>query len=178
VRETQHYVSKRPTLDRKLAGGVLTIDSHCNAVVLRCLADLRVTVPAGVKVAVEADSGDIAAEGIDVREAHVQSDSGDIGLELAGRQALVWAHTDSGNVDTTVAAAREVDAETDSGDVEVTVPHGDYAVDAATGSGDVQLDGIARNDYAPRSIKARTRLRECHAARGVTPSLDCSVHDE
>lgn len=156
VRETQHYVSKKPTLDRTLAGGVLTIDSHCDSVLLRCLADLRVTVPAGVKVTVEADSGDIAAKGIDVREAHVKSDSGDIALELAGRQAVVWAHTDSGDVETTVAAAREVDAQTDSGDVDVTVPRGDYAVDAATDSGDVKVDGIARNDHAPKSIKART----------------------
>jgi hypothetical protein len=155
VRETQHFVSRKPTLDRTLSGGVLTIDSHCSTVLLRCLADLRVTVPAGVKVTVDADSGDIAADGIDVREAHVKSDSGDIELALAGRQTVVWAHTDSGNVDTTVAA-RTVDAQTDSGDVEVTVPSGDYAVDAATDSGDVKLDGIARNDHAPKSIKART----------------------
>lgn len=31
VRETQHYVSQKPTLDRKLAGGVLTLDSLCGS---------------------------------------------------------------------------------------------------------------------------------------------------
>lgn len=156
VRETQHYVSQKPRLDRTLAGGVLTIDSHCGSVFLRCYADLRVTVPAGVKVSVNADSGDIRAERIDVREAHVASDSGDIGLDLAGRQSRVWAHTDSGDVKTTVVAARTVDAWTDSGDVDVTVPRGDYAVDADTASGDVNVSGIVRDDRATRSVKART----------------------
>src|SRR4051794_3155266 len=33
VRETQHFVSKKPTLDRTLKDGVLTLDSHCDAVV-------------------------------------------------------------------------------------------------------------------------------------------------
>jgi hypothetical protein len=74
-------------------------------------------------VTVEADSGDIAAEGIDVREAHVRSDSGDIGLDLAGRQSVVWAHTDSGDVETTVAAARGRRAD-GLRDVEVTVLSG------------------------------------------------------
>src|SRR4051794_28082146 len=36
VRAAQHLVSKKPTLDRTLKDGVLTLDSHCDAVVLRC----------------------------------------------------------------------------------------------------------------------------------------------
>jgi DUF4097 and DUF4098 domain-containing protein YvlB len=156
VRETQHFVSRKPTLDRTLTDGVLTLDGHCDAVVLRCYSDLRVTVPAGVKVSVDADAGDVRAEAIDVPSAHVRSDSGDIDLRLAGRQSRVWAHTDSGDVETTVAAARAVDAWTDSGDVAVNVPRGDYAVDVGTDSGDVDVAGITRNDHAARSIKART----------------------
>jgi hypothetical protein len=155
VRETQHFVSKKPTLDRTLKDGVLTLASHCDAVVLRCFSDLRVTVPAGVKVSVDADSGDIRADWIAVRAAHVHSDSGDIGLRLAGHQSRVWAHTDSGNVETTVAA-HAVDAQTDSGNVEVNVPRGDYAVDLDTDSGDVDVAGITRNDHAAKSITART----------------------
>jgi hypothetical protein len=41
VRETQHYVSEKPELDRTLKDGVLTIDSHCGTLVLRCYADLQ-----------------------------------------------------------------------------------------------------------------------------------------
>jgi hypothetical protein len=155
VRETQHFVSMKPTLDRTVKAGVLTLDSHCTSVVLRCYADLRVSVPAGVTVSVDADSGDVRAGWPDVREMRVHGDSGDIDLRLAGRQSRVYAHTDSGDVTTTVRA-RSVDARTDSGDVTVYVPRGDYAVDADTDSGDVDVAGISRNDHAKKSIKART----------------------
>jgi DUF4097 and DUF4098 domain-containing protein YvlB len=155
VRETQHFVSKRPELDRTLKDGVLTVDSHCATIVLRCYADLRVKVPAGVKVTVDAESGDVRSDWADVREAHVSSDSGDIDLRLAGRQTKVYAHTDSGDVETTVHA-RFTEAQTDSGNVSVHVPRGDYKVDAHTDSGDVDVAGISRNDHAAKSIKAKS----------------------
>jgi hypothetical protein len=175
VRETQHYVFKKPKFEQDVKNGVLTLDSDCDGSVFECYADLRVPVPAGVEVTVEADSGDVDAHGIDVRNAHVQSDSGDLRLELPGRQSLVWAHTDSGDVDAAVDAravdaqtdsgdvavdagrdVRRIVARTDSGDVTVSVPRGDYAVDAGTDSGDVTIDGITRNDGAQKSIQART----------------------
>jgi DUF4097 and DUF4098 domain-containing protein YvlB len=115
-----------------------------------------VTVPKGVSISVDADSGDVSADWIDVRDAHVKGDSGDITLRLAGRQSRVWAHTDSGDVEATLSADRAVDAWTDSGNVAVNVPGGDYAVDADTDSGDVDLYGINRNDHAAKLIKART----------------------
>ena len=177
VRETRHYVFDEPTLDRTLDDGVLTLDTRCSGLALHCSTDLRITVPRGVKVTVDADSGNVEARRIAVRDAHVESDSGDVSLELAGSQALVWAHTDSGSVDVVVANAREIDAETDSGDVrvdvgspprrviahtdsgdvEVGVPRGEYAIDADTDSGEVDVeDAVRRNDGAPRSIDAET----------------------
>lgn len=176
VRETQHYVFEKPTWHQAVKNGVLTLDTDCDVNVFECYADLRVMVPAGIEVTVEADSGDVDAHGIDVRNAHVQSDSGDLRLELPGRRSLVWAHTDSGDVDAVAVAARAIDAQTDSGDVTVdagrgarrivartdsgdvtvSVPRGDYAVDAGTDSGDVTIDGITRNDRAQKSIQART----------------------
>ena len=176
VRESQHYVSRRPVLERDVEDGVLRIDSHCARFVLRCSANLRVTVPAGVAVSVDAASGDVHADELDVRGAHVRSDSGDIQLALLGGQALVWAHTDSGRVAVSAPGADAIDAQsdsgdirvdagadvgrvvahTDSGDVAVTVPGGRYAIDAATGSGDVDIDGVSRDDDAPRTIQART----------------------
>ena len=176
VRETRHFIFKRPKLDRDLAGGVLTLDSHCDGLALNCSADLRVTVPAGVEVTVDADSGNVEADEIAVSDAHLKSDSGNVRAELSGSQGLVWAHTDSGNVDV-VASARAIDgqsdsgnvkvesvatprrvvAHTDSGNVEVAVPRGEYAVDTDTDSGNVDLDQrISRNDRAPRSIDAKT----------------------
>lgn len=177
VRETRHYVTRKPQLDRDVDGGVLTLDSHCGGgLLLNCSADLRVTVPAGIEVTVETDSGDVDADGIDVDNAQLRSDSGDVKATLAGEQALVWARTDSGNVKVVAAGARAVDAQTDSGDVnvdtggplgrvvaqtdsgdvEVAVPGGEYAIDTDTDSGDVNVDGLSRNDRAPRTIDART----------------------
>jgi hypothetical protein len=178
VRETQHYVVRRPKLDQDIEDGVLTVDSHCGGhpFVLQCYADLRVTVPAGVKVTVEADSGDVRARRIDVSDAQLRSDSGDVAADLEGRQQLVWAHSDSGNVKIDTLDVRAVDAQTDSGDVsihaggdphsitghtdsggvDVTVPKGDYAVDANTDSGAVDIDGISRDDRSAKSIQART----------------------
>ena len=178
VRETQHYIVGQPKLNEDVADGVLTVDSYCghHTVALECYADLRVTVPAGVKVTVDADSGDVSARRIDVRDAQLRSASGDVAADLAGRQRVVWAHSDSGNVDVSTRDVRAVDAQTDSGDVsvqaggdprsitghsdsggvDVTVPAGDYAVDANTSSGKVDIDGISRDEHAPRTIEART----------------------
>jgi hypothetical protein len=155
VRETQHYVSTKPTLRRDVRNGVLTLDSGCGSHLLRCYSDLRVSVPAGTKVTVEADSGNVDGRGIDVRDIHANSDSGNVRLELTGSQQRAWAHTDSGNVDI-VADALAVDAKTDSGNVNVTVPRGDYAVDTHTDSGNTKIGGITRNDQSPKSIQAST----------------------
>jgi hypothetical protein len=176
VRETQHYVLMKPKLEQALAGGVLTLRSDCGAKVLTCYADLRVTVPAGVAVTAHTDSGDVGATAVQARDARLRSDSGDVRLQLAGRQQLAWAHTDSGDVGVVTAAANAVDAQSssgdvtvdaggsprrilarsDSGDIMVTVPPGEYAVDAKTDSGHVKVDGITLNDSAPSTIEART----------------------
>jgi hypothetical protein len=176
VRETRHYVFKKPTLHQDVTNGVLTLDADCSGLYFNCSTDLRVTVPAGIEVTVEADSGNVHADRIGVRDIHAQSDSGDVHLVLAGRQSLAWAHTDSGDVHVETAGARTIDArtdsgdvrvealgetlrvvaQTDSGDVDVDVPADEYAVDADTDSGNVDVDGISRNDRAPRSIVAKT----------------------
>jgi hypothetical protein len=137
VRETQHYVSTRPTLHQDVRNGVLTLDSDCDSTFLRCYADLRVSVPGGTKVTVEADSGNVDGHGIDVRDVHANSDSGNVRLELVGSQRRAWAHTDSGNV-------------------AVAVPRGEYAVQTHTDSGETSIDGITPDDRAPKSIEART----------------------
>lgn len=178
VRETQRYVFERPTLDRSLDAGVLTLDTGCDGgFAFDCSTDLRISVPSDVRVGIDADSGDVEARRIAVAELVVESDSGGVALELAGSPALVRAHTDSGSVDVAVPDATAVDAEsdsgdvtvraggdprrvaahTDSGDVDVEVPPGDYAVRAATDSGDVEVGGgIVRDGRSARTIAAET----------------------
>lgn len=172
-----HYLFERPKLQRTEHDGVLTLAIGCENSSIICNLDLRVTVPAGIKVTVDIDSGDVHADGVDVSEAHLKSDSGDVHAEVSGRQSLVWAHSDSGGVSVDAADAAAIDAQTDSGDVEVdaagrvrrvvahsdsgdvevAVPGGEYAVRAETDSGDVEIEQeISRNDRAPRSIEAGT----------------------
>jgi hypothetical protein len=176
VRETQHYVLTKPKFEQTVAGGVLTIASDCTTKILTCYADLRVTVPPGAAVTVDADSGDVDAAGIGVRNARLHSGSGDVRVRLVGGQQLVSAHTNSGDIDVAAPAARTIDAQSNSGevtvdagasprrtvarsnsgDVSVTVPRGAYAVDAKTDSGHVKVEGITIDERAPKSIQART----------------------
>jgi hypothetical protein len=176
VRETQHYVLTKPKLRQTVAGGVLTLSSDCGTAILACYADLRVTVPAGTAVTVDADSGDVAATAIAARDVRLRTDSGDVRLGLVGHQQVVRAQTNSGDVDVAADDARDIDAEsnsgdvtvaaraaphrvvarTDSGSVTITVPRGTYAVDAKTDSGNVKVDGITIDDRAPNSLEANT----------------------
>lgn len=96
---------------------VLTLEVRCRASFVTCFSELRMSVPAGTKITLDTDAGDVEARGIDVHGARVRSDAGDMRLELVGRQRLVRAHADSG---------------------------------------DMNVDGISRNERAPRSIEART----------------------
>ena len=179
VRETQHYVLQKPTLEQDLTDGVLTLETDCDSFFFNCSADLRVTVPAGVRISVEADSGDVHADGIETADVRTESDSGDVHLELVGRQERIRAHSDSGDVHVDSDGARAVDAQTDSGDVHVEVrgrpdrlmadadsgdvhvrvPAGQYAVDSETDSGDVEIDrAISRNDR-PSARSGPTPIR-------------------
>jgi hypothetical protein len=151
VRETRRYVLQEPTLERELARGVLTLEVRCKARFVTCLSDLRVSVPPGATVTVDSRSGDVAARRIDVDAARLQSDAGDMRLELLGRQRLVRADTDSGDVDVVARDARAVDVRTDSGDVVVTAAAA-RAVAAHTDSGDVVVAVRSR----PRRIVAAT----------------------
>jgi hypothetical protein len=177
VRETRHYLFKQPTLERDVRDGTLTLEARCEGTLgVTCESDLRVSVPAGATVRVDIDSGDLDARGIDVGEARLRSDSGDLRLELISSQQRVRARTDSGDIDVRVRDARVIDAQTDSGDVivaasarprrirsvtdsgnvRVVVPAGAYATTPKTDSGNVTVDGISRNDRADSAIEART----------------------
>src|SRR3954454_16497071 len=51
VRETQHYLLHRPHLEQSVRDGVLTLKPHCGSHWhFSCSTDLRVEVPAGVRL--------------------------------------------------------------------------------------------------------------------------------
>jgi hypothetical protein len=177
VRETRHYLLRQPTLERDVSHGTLTLEARCAATLgVTCESDLRVSVPAGATVRLDIDSGDVDARGVDVGEARLHSDSGDLHLGLIGRPSRVRARSDSGDIDVRARAARVIDAQTDSGDVivaasarprriraatdsgnvRIVVPAGQYATTPKTDSGNVTVDGISRNERAGSAIEART----------------------
>jgi hypothetical protein len=179
VREQQHYVIKQPTLEPTRSGGVLTIEPKCDDTypdVVPCFSNLRVTVPDGVKVTIDGKGGDVDARSVDLRGAHIETGSGDIDLGLGGHAGLLWAHSDSGDIDVVAASARAVDAQSDSGDVhvdlaakprkvlarsesgdiEIAVPRGIYAVKTKSDSGDVRARGLSRNAASASAIDVRT----------------------
>jgi len=55
-----------------------------------------------------------------------------------------------------------VQATTSAGDVDVDVPKGAYRVDASAGAGSVSIEGITRDDTAPRSITASASAGDVH----------------
>ena len=178
VRETRHWVVSQPKLEQTRRNGVLTLESTCSPerVVLKCYSDLRVAVPPGVRVTVDAGSGDVDLRGTDPLSVHAESDSGDIEMDLGGRQTLVFASSDSGDVDLVARSVRAVDAQTDSGDVtadvgglprrvvarsnsgdvEVAVPRGSYRIRAIARSGNARVSGLGRNNRSLQSVHART----------------------
>ena len=178
VRETRHWVVSQPELEQTRKDGVLTIRSTCGAerIVLKCHSDLRVAVPSGIRVTVEAGSGDVDLRGTDPRRVHAESDSGDIEMDLAGRQQLAFASSDSGDIDLVARSVRAVDAQTGSGDVtvdaggtprrivarsnegdvEVAVPRGSYRIRAIATSGDAAVSGLGRDERSLQSVHART----------------------
>jgi Putative adhesin len=174
VRSDGHYVLKRPSYEVSVKNAVLTVETDCAAQVLKCYTDLRIAVPRGVSVTIDAED-DVDAREVALRAVHIESDSGNVQLGLVGRQGLVWAHSDSGRVDVIAADARAVDAQSDSGDVAVDVfrraprrvvarsdsglvqvlaRKGAYAITANSDSGDVKITGLTRNARARRSIEA------------------------
>ena len=179
VRETRHWALSEPELERTRRNGVLTLKSTCGAeaVVMKCYADLRVSVPAGVKVTVEAGSGDVDLRSARVSGVHAESDRGDVELDLDGSQRLVWARSDSGRVDVVAASARAVDARTrdgdvnvelrakprrvvartDSGAVDVVVPRGRYTIKANRDSGGATISRLRRDGSPASTIRVRAR---------------------
>ena len=101
VSESQHYIIEKPELELTRANGVLTIEPKCDDYpdVVPCFSDLRITVPPGVKVTVDGGQRRLDMRAVDVRGAHVETGSGDIELGVIGRPGLLWAHSDSGDVD-------------------------------------------------------------------------------
>jgi Putative adhesin len=138
VRETQHYLLHRPHLGQSVRDGVLTLKPHCGTHWhFSCSTDLRVEVPAGVRLDVRTGAGDVTGRQVDARDVRVHTGAGDVTLSLVGPLS-------------------RVSAESGAGDVDLGVPHGTYAVDADTGAGDSEVHAVVQDDNAASRIRLRS----------------------
>lgn len=157
------------------AGGRVSVKTDCGfpRTVLACGGSLRVLVPPGTAVEIDAGSGDIDVRGIRAR-VFADTGSGDIRVDdvagpelrldtgsgdVAGagvRAARLQAKTGSGNIELTAdGAPDDVFVDTGSGDVEMTVPDEVYDVGAESGSGDQEV--TVRSDSASaRRLRVKT----------------------
>jgi hypothetical protein len=112
--------------------------------------DLRVEVPHGASVSIDAASADISASDLS-GEKRIRTASGEVSLaRLAG---VLQVETVSGEVEIDGAAPLDLSAKTVSGDLEIRLPSV-RRLDIGTTSGDVRLDAELRGDgpFAMRSI--------------------------
>jgi DUF4097 and DUF4098 domain-containing protein YvlB len=134
VTRTTSWLFSKPKVRQYVVGGVLHLESKCHG--LLCQTDYKVRLPEGVGVEVREDAGDVDVSG-KPGDVSVQTDAGDVRIDLAG-------------------APRRIEARTDAGNVRVTVPRGAYAVRTATDAGDELVRGLIRWDLAARSIDVST----------------------
>jgi hypothetical protein len=148
VRRTVHYDRDKPGSTHRMDGDVLVIDS---CPVRNCSIDYDITVPPGVRVAGEVDSGRFEVAG--VAAVNLDIDSGDVtvrqisgmvnvtassgAVHLADVADAVTVRANSGDVSVDNAGAG-VTVRADSGAISVSVPRGGYRVNTSSDSGDVE----------------------------------------
>lgn len=109
-----HWNYRRPTIDRTIDGHTMRLRLDCSySVGVECFADLRLAVPKGVALDVNARAGDISVQGVR-GPVSVDSDSGDIRMESITGNVNVANNSGSVRLEN---VAGDVSAETKSGDV-------------------------------------------------------------
>jgi hypothetical protein len=155
VRRTDHYsFGRRPDADREVARGVLQLRSRCPVAVLsRCQASYRITVPDNMPVTVRTSSGDVRITAFR-GPARIDTGTGDIAVGAYCGFSL-RARARAGSVQATASCAPyRLELRSGSGDVRAVVPAGRYRVDADAGSGSRSVEGVMQVDDAPFQIQA------------------------
>lgn len=150
VKRELRFGDDRPSVEARVEGDVLRIESDCPSTFLSsCRVDHSLTVPEGISITVETGSGSIDVDGLS-GSVNVHSGSGRI--DLRRLRGAVTVDASSGSVD----------LEDLSGDVDVQTGSGSIsggAISSATfvgeaGSGSITLDfeeGLARLDLSTGS---------------------------
>jgi hypothetical protein len=137
---------QEPRWSANLDAGTLEVVGECNGdgVFFDCSVDLTVSVPAGVPVRIQSDTGDVTVTGA-FTDVDANTSTGDVLVQ--GATGPVRIETDTGDVRSLATAGRLVEAETDTGDVRLLFDSPPEAVTARTNTGDVTVrvpdDGAA-----------------------------------
>jgi hypothetical protein len=140
-----------------ISGGVLSLPASCHSGWLGwlwfCSVHYTVHVPSGLQLDVHADSGDVAASGIQASSLGLHSGSGDVDVQRVTAPSLT-ADTGSGDVDARHLGGGTVSVKTGSGDVDVSFDKDPASVRARTGSGDLSIS--VPRDTAEYFVRGRT----------------------
>ncbi|MDR8407520.1 DUF4097 domain-containing protein [Nonomuraea sp. 3-1Str] len=156
VTERLSWLKNKPETVHEVRGDTLKLTFTCpttwgwGAWGASCDVNYQVEVPAGLRVKVGSDSGNLTLRSLS-GEVEASTDSGAIEAgELTGRRVVTT--TDSGDVSLTFAGRPDqVTTATDSGTTVIHVPSGPYNIVARTDSGRKNIKA-ASAPSAPRTI--------------------------
>jgi len=153
VTATAHIEGPTNHLGHAFTDGKLSLVDDCHE--NHCGVDIDVTVPNGVRLAVNVGSGDLEIDDM-LGTVHVATSSGYIhGHGFAG--ANLSAESGSGDVGLEVSEpAERIHVLTHSGDVLLGVPAGAYRLSVGTNSGDRHVSDVSNDSQAAGSIDVFT----------------------
>ncbi|WP_406508734.1 DUF4097 family beta strand repeat-containing protein [Streptomyces sp. NBC_00212] len=131
---------KRPVIERTWDGDTLKVHTRCDGFVdefvQNCQVDLKLTVPAGVRLKVKSGSGPIKVSNL-TGPVDLQGGSGS--MKLYGLKGAVRAKVGSGEIQASQLSSSEADLDSGSGSVDAEFVAAPQRVKATTGSGSVSV---------------------------------------
>ncbi|MFI6050469.1 DUF4097 family beta strand repeat-containing protein [Streptomyces violascens] len=156
---------KRPKIERIWDGDTLKVHSRCDGFVdefiQNCQVDLKLTVPAGVRLKVKSGSGPIKVRDL---TGPVDLDGGSGSLKLYGLKGNVRAKVGSGTVQASQLSSPEADLKSGSGTVDAEFVAAPQRVKASAGSGSVSVTVPEGSHYQVKGGKGS-------GSRDIPPEL-------
>ena len=142
-----HSGLRKPTYSADESASRLDITHRCDWFIglPRCSGELDVTLPAGTKVVIRTENGDIVASGL-AGDLSLDTSNGDI--ETTGLTGPLTARSSNGDLDITGSQA-DVDASTSNG--EITVVDVDGSVTTDSSNGEITIDAVTGDASADSS---------------------------
>lgn len=167
------------------AGGALRLAAACPGFLGgQCDVSYVIRVPAGTRVSIASDGGDVVAEDLaSLHPIELDSSGGDVEVVDVSAPSIVLA-TSAGDVEARGLSSERIDAESSAGDVvmalrtapdrlrahssagdvELLVPDAVYRLDASSSAGDVETGNVRTDPGSERAITARSSAGDVRIA--------------